>query len=142
MTVLIKKLNENAKLPVYAHQGDAGMDFFSSESLTIKSKQRALVSTGISMAIPNGFVGLIWDKSGLAAKQGLTALGGVIDSGYRGEIKIIIYNTNDQDYQIEAGQKIAQMLIQKIESPQLVQTTDFDQDTSRGEGGFGSTGLQ
>src|SRR3989338_1573493 len=96
LTVKIKKLTENAKLPCYAHEGDAGIDFFSDEEKIIKSKETALISTGISMEIPHGYAGLVWDRSGLAVKNSLTCLAGVVDSGYRGEIKIVVHNLRNQ----------------------------------------------
>ncbi len=140
MKIPLKKLTDNAILPQYAHQYDAGMDLFSNEEVELQPNTRALVATGIAMAIPQGMVGLVWDKSGLAVKSALTTLAGVIDSTYRGEIKIAIYNLSDEVYKIEAGQKIAQMLIQPVEAPELEEVVELE-ETQRGEGGFGSTGV-
>ncbi len=142
MEIKIRKITPNAILPKYAHPGDAGMDFFVSESVLIKKGERAQVRTGISMAIPDGYVGLIWDKSGLSHKSGLKTVGGVIDSGYRGEIMIGMINLGEFDYTFEIGHKVAQMLIQKVESPEIIEVNNEDDlgETSRGEGGFGSTG--
>lgn len=140
MTIKIKKLSEDAIPPKYANPRDAGMDFYSNEEITINPNERRLISTGISMAIPEGYVGLIWDKSGLASKHGLKTMAGVIDAGYRGEIKILVHNLSEQEYKVEKGKKIAQMLIQPITQKQLLEVEDLDQ-TERGEGGFGSTGL-
>ena len=142
MNIKIKKLNSEAKTPTYGHPNDAGMDFFSTKDYLIPTGSRILVETGISMAIPTGYVGLLWDKSGLGNKNGLTVLGGVIDCGYRGEIKVIIQNHGQGKYQIKKGQKIAQMLIQPIQSCTLEQVDSLEENTSRGEGGFGSTGLE
>ena len=139
MELKIKKLSPNAILPNYAHKEDAGMDFFASETTIIKKGERVQVKTGIAMAIPEGFVGLVWDKSGLSHKHGLKTLGGVIDAGYRGEIMIGMINLGDEDYILEAGHKVAQMLIQKVESPEIIETEELD-NTSRGIGAFGSTG--
>ncbi len=139
MKLEIQKLNDDAKLPTYAHSGDAGMDLFSIETCTIAAGKRLLVATGIAMKIPEGYVGLIWDKSGLAYKRGMTMLGGVIDSGYRGEIKVVMQNLGDTAYEVVAGEKIAQMLIQAVMAPMIVGVDSLD-DTSRAEGGFGSTG--
>ncbi len=139
MELKIKKLIPNATLPNYAHVGDAGMDFFASEITVIKKGERVQVKTGIAMAIPEGYVGLVWDKSGLSHKHGLKTLGGVIDAGYRGEIMIGMINLSSEDYTIEAGHKVAQMLIQKVESPEIIEVEELD-DTSRGIGAFGSTG--
>jgi dUTP pyrophosphatase len=141
MTIKIKKLHPEATPPRYAHPGDAGMDFYSNETITIQPNERKLIPTGISMAIPEGFVGLFWDKSGLASKHGLKTMAGVIDAGYRGEVKILLHNLSNEPYLIEKGNKIAQMLIQPVEQKQIKEVEDLD-DTSRGDGGFGSTGLK
>lgn len=134
-----KKLVSDAKSPSYAHPGDAGMDMFASKELTIKKGEAVKVPTGIAMEIPDGYVGLVWDKSGLSTNHGLKTLAGVIDAGYRGEIMICLINLGKEDYTIEKHQKIAQFLIQKIERGDL-EEADMLSDTSRGDGGFGSTG--
>ncbi|MFA6315380.1 MAG: dUTP diphosphatase [Candidatus Paceibacterota bacterium] len=139
MNLKVKKLHQNAKIPSYAHQGDAGMDIFTLERTVLKLGERVAVKTGISMEIPDGYVGLVWDKSGIAIHEGLKIIGGVIDSGYRGEIMIGVINLSDREYTFEAGHKIAQMLIQKIESPEI-EEVDGLSETERGHGGFGSTG--
>lgn len=139
MEIKIKKLHPDAVVPSYAYATDAGMDLFSSEEITIPVGSTAVISTGIAMEIPEGYAGLIWDKSGLAVKYGLKTFGGVIDAGYRGEVKVGIRNFNTHEYVIKAGNKIAQMLIQKIESPRIVVVEELS-DTPRGDGGFGSTG--
>ena len=139
MKLEIQKLNADARLPEYAHPGDAGMDLFSVETCVIAPGTRKLIGTGVAMKIPSGYVGLIWDKSGLAYKKGMTMLGGVIDSGYRGEIKVVMQNLGEYDYEVIASHKIGQMLIQPIMQPLLVEVDSLD-ETSRAEGGFGSTG--
>ena len=139
MKVNVKKLHPEAKLPTYAHPGDAGMDFFALEKTIILPKERVVVKTGISIEIPEGYVGLLWDKSGISFKHGLKTIGGVIDAGYRGEVGIAITNISDQTYTFEAGHKIAQMLIQKVEHVELIEVTELT-ETARGKGGFGSTG--
>jgi len=139
MKVLIKKLNPSTKFPTYAHVGDAGMDLYAPESVTIESMQRELIPTGIIMAIPEGYVGLIWDKSGVATKRGIKTLAGVIDSSYRGEVQVALFNTSNEVQKFEAGEKLAQMLIQKIETPELVEVGEMEK-TERGTGAFGSTG--
>ena len=141
MKLKIKKLNNEAVLPRYAHESDAGMDLFSVEDFGLSPGERKICPTGIAMAIPEGFVGLIWDKSGIAAKNGIKTMGGVIDSNYRGEIGVILKNLSEEKYKINKGDKIAQMLIQKIESPEI-EEVDSLEDTDRGEGGFGSTGIR
>jgi len=139
MELKIKKLHPNAKVPTYAHHGDAGFDLYAIESVSIPVGARVLVGTGIAIEIPDGYVGLIWDKSGLSMVHGLKNLGGVIDAGYRGEIKAGVVNLSDEDYTITAGHKVAQMLIQKVERADIKEVTELS-DTSRGHGGFGSTG--
>ncbi len=141
MTIQIKKIISTAVLPSYAHAHDAGMDLYASEGMVIRAGERVLVPTGIAMAIPAGYVGLIWDKSGMAAKFGLKTMAGVIDAGYRGEVKIVMHNLSTVDYAVEKGMKVAQMLIQPVVQMPLVEVETLD-STSRGVGGFGSTGLK
>ena len=139
MKLKIKKLNVDAKMPFYAHNDDAGFDLFVAENITVKKGQRFGVPTGIAMEIPEGYVGLIWDKSGLSIKHGIKTLGGVVDSQYRGEILVGIINLSEGDYTFEKGHKVAQMIIQKKEFVDFEEVEELS-DTSRGIGGFGSTG--
>lgn len=139
MTIRAKKLHPEALLPRYAHPGDAGMDFFSCEEVLILPGERKLIPTGISLALPSGYVGLIWDKSGIALNHGIKTMAGVIDSGYRGEIKILVHNLSEKPVTLEKGAKIAQMLIQPVERREILEVEELD-ETSRGAGGFGSTG--
>lgn len=139
MKIKIIKLNQSAKIPSYAHYGDAGMDLYSLNKTVVEPQKRKAVSTGIALEIPKGFVGLIWDKSGLALNNGIKTMAGVIDSGYRGEIQIVVCNTSQKQFIFGKGDKVAQMLIQKIESPEIVEV-DKLANTNRGTGGFGSTG--
>lgn len=139
ITLKIKKLKPEAKLPSYAHPGDAGLDLCAAEVALIPAHTRAEISTGLAFEIPDGYVGLVWDKSGLAFKKGLTTMSGVLDAGYRGELKLLVYNTTDQDYSFNVGEKVAQLLIQPIERPEIAEADSLS-ETSRGEGGFGSTG--
>jgi dUTP pyrophosphatase len=134
----IEKTNPQAKLPTRAHAGDAGYDLYANDYYSITPYSQALVATGIKMAIPDGHVGLIWDKSGLAA-EGIKTMGGVIDSGYRGEIKVVVKNLNELDFNIVPGQKIAQIIIQEYKDFPL-EEEPIDGKTSRADGGFGSTG--
>lgn len=138
MQLLIEKTHPEAKLPTRAHATDAGLDLYASTVQIIPAHTWQLIPTGIKMALPTDSVGLIWDKSGLASK-GLHCLAGVIDADYRGEVLVNVYNLSDQDYQVEAGQKIAQLLIQAVHKPEIIEGS-LD-TTNRGEGGFGSTGL-
>ncbi len=141
MKVKIKKIVSDARIPRYAHSGDAGMDFYSVEDFVLQPGERRVCKTGIAIQIPNGFVGLIWDKSGIAAKSGIKTMGGVIDSSYRGEVGIILKNLSDEKYEVKKGEKVAQMLIQKVECPTIEEVDKLD-DTDRGEGGFGSSGMK
>ena len=127
-------------MPIYAHVSDAGMDLFADEAVIIRAGARAQIKTGIALAIPEGCVGLIWDKSGISHKEGLKTLGGVVDAGYRGEVLVGLINLSDTPYEVAKGAKIAQMLIQAVERPDIecVETLD---ETTRGAQGFGSTGI-
>lgn len=139
MQLKVKKLHPEAQLPEYKHQGDAGMNLYSPVRIEIAPHSRVIVPSGIAMAVPEGYVGLIWDRSGMAAKNGIKTMAGVLDAGYRGEIGIVLLNTTDALYIIEKGDKIAQMLIQPVVVPEIIEAQELDA-TSRGEGGFGSTG--
>ena len=139
MPLKISKIDPQAKLPEYAHPTDAGLDIFSNEEHTLSPNSRHTFSTGISFALPEGTVGLIWDKSGLAAKSGLKTMAGVVDENYRGELKIVLHNLSSQEFKVEKYSKIAQMLVQRIEHPDITEVDDLD-ETDRGAGGFGSTG--
>jgi dUTP pyrophosphatase len=137
--ILIKKLHPDAILPSYSRDGDIGMDICSNVDVIIPARQRVIVSTGIAMALPANHAGLIWDRSGMAAKHGIKTMGGVIDPNYRGEWGIILYNTTDADYQVNKGDRIAQVLIQKVEILPLEEVVELP-DSNRGDGGFGSSG--
>ena len=139
--VKTKKLHPEAKIPKRAHADDAGMDLYSIEDVAFMPGERRVVKTGIAMAIPSGYAGLIWDKSGLAIRSGIKVMGGVIDAGYRGEIQVGLKNLSDEEVRIEAGDKVAQLLMQKVELIEAREVDELD-DTIRGEKGFGSTGKQ
>ncbi len=141
MNIKFQKISKDAKIPSFAHEGDAGMDLYSNEDASIAPGEIKAVSTGIKMELPNGYVALFWDKSGLALKKGVKTMGGVIDSGYRGELKVIMTNLSKEILEIKKESKIAQMIIQKFESPKIEIAEDLT-DTKRGEDGFGSTGLK
>lgn len=126
-------------LPVYAHLGDAGADLRAAVDEVIPARGRKAVSTGTRIALPPGYVGLVWPRSGLAFNQGLDCGAGVVDSQYRGEIKVLLFNHTDNDYQVKRGERVAQLLIQKVETVEFVPSDNLD-ETTRGEGGFGSTG--
>jgi dUTP pyrophosphatase len=139
MEIKIRKMNTSAKAPAYAHPGDAGMDLFSCFDMILAPGETKPIPTGIQIAIPEGYVGLVWDKSGISLK-GVHRLAGVVDAGYRGEIRVVMVNLGTEPFEIKPGMKIAQMLIQSVEAPTIVESDTLD-DTSRGAGGFGSTGL-
>jgi dUTP pyrophosphatase len=130
-------------VPAYAHPGDAGADLTAAESVTLKAGGgRARVRTGMRIAIPEGFAGFVLPRSGLAAKHGITCLNtpGLIDSGYRGELMVLLVNTDPvADYRVEVGDRIAQLVIQRVEQAVFTPVDELD-DHVRGEGGFGSTG--
>jgi dUTP pyrophosphatase len=139
MKLFIKKMHENAVVPTFAHTTDAAMDLCTTVEITVNPGERVSVPTGIAMQIPDGHVGLIWDKSGISQKVGLKTLGGVIDAGYRGEIFVGLFNTGKEAHTFTPGQKVAQILIQEIKQPEL-EVVESLEDSSRGEGAFGSTG--
>lgn len=139
MKLLVQKLDERAVLPSRSHHDDAGLDLYALEAVTLAPGERQAVGTGVALAIPSGYVGLIWDKSGIAFKQGVKGMGGVIDAQYRGEVKVILVNLSQETVTFEAGQKIAQLLVQKVKLPE-VEVVDALPESVRGEGGFGSTG--
>jgi dUTP pyrophosphatase len=139
MQLPIKKLHPGAKAPAFAHDTDAGMDIYTTTDIELNPGALVSIPTGIAFAIPVGHVGLIWDKSGVAIKRGLKTMGGVVDAGYRGEVFVGMVNTGTETQSFAAGEKVAQILIQKIEQPVITEVADLD-ETSRGDGGFGSTG--
>ena len=141
--VKIKKISDDAIVPKYQHtHGDSGVDLHSIDSVTINPYERVLIHTGLIMAIPDGYEGCIRPRSGLALKKGLTVLNtpGTIDSNYRGEIGVILFNTSDEPVDISVGDRIAQMVFQELPSIGIVPVSELD-ETERGYNGFGSTGV-
>ena len=138
-TLRFKQLDPRAVLPKRGSVLAAGLDVCGTEDLEIGPKQRAMARTGLAVAIPPGFYGRVAPRSGLAAKNGLDVLAGVIDSDYRGEIVCVLYNTGDETIKLPAGSKIGQLIIEQIITPEATWATDLD-ETARGAGGFGSTG--
>jgi dUTP pyrophosphatase len=128
-------------LPVYAREGDAGLDLAAAAPVTLEPGSRELVSTGLRVAIPAGYAGLVMPRSGLALRSGVTVLNapGLIDSGYRGEIGVLLVNHGAQPVVIQRGERIAQLVIQPVARAQLVEVRELP-ESLRGEGGFGSTG--
>jgi dUTP pyrophosphatase len=137
----VKRLHADAVLPVYKHPGDAGMDLSAVEAVTVAPGEIVAVPTGLAFAIPDGYVGLVHPRSGLASR-GLTVANapGTIDAGYRGEVKVLLINLGTEPFAIEKGDRIAQMVIQQVAHLPLVESANLDA-TLRGSGGFGSTGL-
>ena len=127
-------------VPSYAKEGDAGIDLRSCEDLTIEPGKRAIVKTGIKIAIPPNFLGLIKDRSGLASRKGIHTLAGVIDANYRGEISVVLLNTGKEDFRIRTNERIAQLLIIPAAKVDLEEVEELSK-TERDEAGWGSTGI-
>ena len=138
MKLFIKKLNSDAKIPTRAHKEDAGVDMYAYGIHTVAPHTTVAIPTGVACEIAEGYVGLIWDKSSIGSK-GIKTLGGVIDAGYRGELVIVVHNLQDAPYTFAHGDKVAQMLIQKVEFPEIIEAETLS-ESRRGTGGFGSTG--
>lgn len=141
--VPIKRLDPTVELPQYAYAGDAGLDLRSSEDVTLAPFERRLISTGLAVAIPDGYAGFVQPRSGLALKQGLSMANtpGLIDAHYRGELKICAINLDPQhEIEVKRGDRIAQLVIQRVPTVQLVEVDELD-ETDRGAGGFGSSGV-
>jgi len=137
----LARISPNAKMPVFGSTGAVGMDLFASEDAAIAAKSRALVSTGLRMAIPVGFYGRIAPRSGLAVKFGLDVGAGVIDPDYRGELKVLLFNFGEEPYEVKTGERIAQMILERCAIPALVEVSEEHLGTTeRGVGGFGSSG--
>ena len=138
-TLRFKQLDQRAVLPKRGSALAAGLDVCSIEEINLGPKQRVMARTGLAVAIPHGFYGRVAPRSGLAAKNGLDVLAGVIDSDYRGEVCCLLYNTGDETISLPAGSKICQLIVEQIITPESEWVTDLD-ETARGAGGFGSTG--
>jgi dUTP pyrophosphatase len=146
-SLAVVRLDRDLPMPNRAHDGDAGVDLYSAQDVELGPGHRALVSTGIAVAIPHGMVGLVHPRSGLAARVGLSIVNspGTIDAGYRGEIQVALINLDLQTpIVVHRGDRIAQLLVQRVELPELIEVSSFDEaglaDTSRGDGGHGSSG--
>lgn len=138
MQLKIKKLHPSALLPTRAHHDDAGLDVYCYERTSISPHTTVKVPTGIAYEIEEGYCIFAWDKGSVGSK-GIKTLGGVLDSGYRGELFIPLHNLSNQEYIFEAGDKLAQLVIQKVEFPEIIEVSELTESV-RGEGGFGSTG--
>jgi len=132
-----------SQVPVYAHPGDAGADLVSAESVRLEPGRRALVGTGVRIALPDGYVAFVVPRSGLAAKHGITIVNapGTVDAGYRGEIKVSLLNTDlDSAFDIAPGDRIAQLIVMQVPRATFLPVTTLE-GSARGDGGFGSTGI-
>jgi dUTP pyrophosphatase len=132
-------VGDGGSLPEYASAGAAGADLRASEAVLIPPGGRAAVPTGLRLQIPRGHVGLVWPRSGLAVRHGIDTLAGVIDSDYRGEVRVVLVNHGDEPFRIAPGDRVAQLLVQRVERAAFTAAPDVE-GTARGEGGFGSTG--
>ena len=140
MIIQIKKLADDATIPTKSNVSDAGWDLYSSGMATIVySGERKLISTGISIAIPDGYCGLIWPRSGLSVNSGIDILAGVIDSGYRGEVGVVLQNLSEHDFPFSQGERIAQLILEQCNTIGWVEVEELE-DSVRSDGGFGSTG--
>ncbi|MDK1017965.1 MAG: dUTP diphosphatase [Actinomycetota bacterium] len=143
MKIPVLRSNPAHRLPRFAQPGDAGADLVSCEAVTIAPGARALIATGVAIAIPEGYGGFVLPRSGLAVRTGVTVLNapGLIDAGYRGEVKVALINHGEDPFVIEVGDRIAQLVVMAVEAPVYVQAESLE-ETSRGTGGFGSTGVK
>lgn len=139
VTIQVRRITETAQLPKKNHDEDGAFDFYSDEEILIPAQGRATIKTGISLAFPEGYVFFFKDRSGLAAKEGLTTMAGLIDSGYRGEYMIVLSNTTDKDYQVAQGHRIAQGLLLPVPHITFNEVEELP-PSSRGGKGFGSSG--
>ena len=143
LPIKITRLSENAVIPAYAYSGDAGVDLRAAAHVTLAPFDRALIPTGLAIAIPDGYAGFVQPRSGLAIKQGVTVLNtpGLIDSQYRGELKVALINLDPSNvFEVNPGDRIAQLVIQKVENVEWCVVDSLD-ETDRGQGGFGSSGI-
>jgi dUTP pyrophosphatase len=143
LEILVTKLDIDAVIPTYAKPGDAGADLYSISELVLSPGERALVKTGIAIALPNGYVGLVHPRSGLGLKNGISVVNtpGTIDSGYRGEIGVVLINHDlHESFQVKKGDRIAQLVIQKVENAQFKMVNQLP-ESERAAGGYGSTGV-
>ena len=142
LTVHVVRLDTDLPLPSYAHPGDAGADLLTTVDVSLAPGERAMVPTGLALALPEGYVALVHPRSGLAARHGLSIVNtpGTVDAGYRGEIKVMLINHDPREsIELRRGDRIAQLVIQRFERAQFVEVGDLP-DSSRGDGGYGSTG--
>lgn len=143
INIPVKRLDDSVGLPTYAYEGDAGLDLRASESVVLRPFERRLIGTGIAVAIPDGYAGFVQPRSGMALRQGLSMANtpGLVDSHYRGELKVCAINLDpNTEIHISRGDRIAQLVIQRVPTVDLVEVKELD-ETDRGIGGFGSSGV-
>lgn len=138
----VVRLDPDVPLPAYAHPGDAGLDLAAAVDVRLAPGERAAVPTGLAIAVPEGWVGLVHPRSGLARRHGVTVANapGTVDAGYRGEVQVLVVNLGQDPVELRRGDRIAQLLLQEVGRAEVVEVTELD-GTARGDGGFGSTGL-
>ena len=139
--LIVKKMNILGTVPVRGSARAAGYDLFAAYDYTVAARDRCLVSTNIAVAIPDGYYGRIAPRSSLALRNGIDVGAGVIDSDYRGNVSVVLFNHSDTKFQISSGDRIAQLIITKIATPDVIVVDEFEDCTARGVGGFGSTGV-
>jgi dUTP pyrophosphatase len=140
--IALKRLREDARLPTRAHGDDAGLDLYAVDACTIGPGERAVVPTGIAIELPGRHAGLVVPRSGLAAKHGISVVNapGIIDAGYRGEVKVLLLNTDPSEpFEVAPGDRIAQLIVTRVETPDLVEVDELE-PSRRSNGGFGSSG--
>jgi dUTP pyrophosphatase len=141
MRIPLQRLDDGLPIPAHAHPGDGGVDLYAREAVRLDAGQRAVVPTGIAVAIPDGFAGLVTPRSGLAARHGISVVNGpgLVDAGYRGEIKVVLVNLSSGVFEIERGDRIAQFVVIPVSAQEFIPVDELP-DSTRGSGGFGSTG--
>ncbi|MBW3022954.1 dUTP diphosphatase [Candidatus Woesearchaeota archaeon] len=139
MKVQVQRIGDT-ELPRYSKKGDAGLDLCSAEETILKPNEKKIIRTGIKIAIPEGYVGLIWDRSGIAAKNGIHTMAGVVDSGYRGEICVVMKNLGEEEFRVTKNMRICQMVIQPVLRADIEESDSLD-ETERKDSGFGSSGI-
>ncbi|MCW2867794.1 MAG: dUTP diphosphatase [Marmoricola sp.] len=140
--IQIRRLDPGLPLPAYAHAGDAGADLHAAVDVVLQPGERALVPTGVALALPEGYVALVHPRSGLAARHGISIVNapGTIDAGYRGEVQVCLVNTDRREpFSVRRGDRVAQLVVQRFETAEFVEADDLP-DSERGAGGYGSTG--
>ena len=140
MEIKVERIDKDIELPSFAHKHDAGLDLRAAEEVILKPMEKQVVRTGLKVAVPPGHAGLVWDRSGLAAHHAIHNMAGVVDAGYRGEIKVVMINLGKEEFKVERGMRIAQMVVHPVVNTRIIEVEALD-ETKRGDGGFGSTGI-